>query len=63
MGGKNYCYKYPHPAVTSRMVVNRLKERICFEPIGVELLPEIFTMSASYRMPIKDRFNAKNIQN
>jgi hypothetical protein len=49
MEEKNYCY--------------RLKERICFEPIGFELLPEIFTMSASYRMPIKDRFNAKNIQN
>lgn len=25
-----------------RMAVNRLKERICFEPIGFELLPEVF---------------------
>ena len=28
-----------------RMAVNRLKERICFEPIGFELLPEVFTMT------------------
>lgn len=27
-----------------RMALNRLKERICFEPIGFELLPEVFTM-------------------
>lgn len=28
-----------------RRAVNELKERICFEPIGFELLPEVFTMS------------------
>ena len=28
-----------------RMAVNKLKERICFEPIGFELLPEVFTMT------------------
>ena len=28
-----------------RMAVKRLKERICFEPIGFELLPEVFTMT------------------
>ena len=28
-----------------RMALSRLKERICFEPIGFELLPEVFTMT------------------
>ena len=28
-----------------RKAMNKLKERICFEPVGFELLPEIFKMS------------------
>lgn len=49
-----------------RMAVNRLKERICFEPIGFELLPEIFTMSALqnlYEAILEMKFDRRNLYN
>ena len=49
-----------------RMAVNRLKERICFEPIGFELLPEIFTMSALqnlYEAILEMKFDRRNFYN
>ncbi|MEE0882010.1 MAG: NUDIX domain-containing protein [Bacteroidales bacterium] len=49
-----------------RMAVNRLKERICFEPIGFELLPEIFTMSALqnlYESILEVKFDRRNFYN
>ena len=48
------------------MAVNRLKERICFEPIGFELLPEIFTMSALqnlYESILEVKFDRRNFYN
>ena len=49
-----------------RIAVNRLKERICFEPIGFELLPEIFTMSALqnlYEAILEMKFDRRNFYN
>ena len=49
-----------------RMALNRLKERICFEPIGFELLPEIFTMSALqnlYESILEMKFDHRNFYN
>lgn len=49
-----------------RMAVNRLKERICFEPIGFELLPKIFTMSALqnlYEAILEMKFDRRNFYN
>lgn len=49
-----------------RIAVNRLKERICFEPIGFELLPEIFTMSALqnlYEAILEIKFDRRNFYN
>lgn len=49
-----------------RMAVNRLKERICFEPIGFELLPEIFTMSTLqnlYESILEVKFDRRNFYN
>lgn len=49
-----------------RMAVNRLKERICFEPIVFELLPEIFTMSALqnlYEAILEMKFDRRNFYN
>lgn len=49
-----------------RIAVNRLKERICFEPIGFELLPEIFTMSALqnlYESILEVKFDRRNFYN
>lgn len=49
-----------------RMAVNRLKERICFEPIGFELLPETFTMSALqnlYEAILEMKFDRRNFYN
>ncbi len=46
-----------------RMAVNRLKERICFEPIGFELLPEVFTMAELqnlYEAILGIKFNRRN---
>ena len=49
-----------------RIAVNRLKERICFEPIGFELLPEIFTMSALqnlYEAILEMKYDRRNFYN
>ena len=49
-----------------RTAVNRLKERICFEPIGFELLPEIFTMTELqnlYEAILGVKFDRRNFYN
>lgn len=49
-----------------RMAVNQLKERICFEPIGFELLPEIFTMTELqnlYEAILEVKFDRRNFYN
>ncbi len=49
-----------------RVAVNRLKERICFEPIGFELLPEVFTMTELqnlYEAILGIKFNRRNFYN
>lgn len=49
-----------------RMAVNRLKERICFEPIGFELLPEVFTMTELqnlYEAIFEVKFDRRNFYN
>ena len=49
-----------------RMAVNRLKERICFEPIGFELLPEVFTMTELqnlYKAILEVTFDRRNFYN
>ncbi len=49
-----------------RMAVNRLKERICFEPIGFELLPEVFTMTELqnlYESILEVKFDRRNFYN
>ena len=46
-----------------RMAVNRIKERICFEPIGFELLPEVFTMTELqnlYEAILEVKFDRRN---
>ena len=49
-----------------RTAVNRLKERICFEPIGFELLPEVFTMTELqnlYEAILDVKFDRRNFYN
>ena len=49
-----------------RTAINRLKERICFEPIGFELLPEVFTMSELqnlYEGILYVKFDRRNFYN
>lgn len=49
-----------------RMARNCLKERICFEPIGFELLPEVFTMSELqnlYEAILEVKFDRRNFYN
>ena len=49
-----------------RIAVNRLKERICFEPIGFELLPEVFTMTELqnlYEAILEVKFDRRNFYN
>ena len=49
-----------------RMALERLKERICFEPIGFELLPEVFTMSELqnlYEAILGIKFDRRNFYN
>ena len=46
-----------------RMALKNLKERICFEPIGFELLPEIFTMTELqnlYEAILEVKFDRRN---
>ena len=49
-----------------RMALERLKERIHFQPIGFELLPEVFTMSqlqALYEAILEVHFDRRNFAN
>ncbi len=49
-----------------RMALHRLKERICFEPIGFELLPQVFTMSELqnlYEAILEVKFDRRNFYN
>ncbi len=49
-----------------RMALKRLKERICFEPVGFELLPEIFTMPELqnlYEAILEVKFDRRNFYN
>ena len=49
-----------------RMAVKRLKERICFEPIGFELLSEVFTMTELqnlYEAILEVKFDRRNFYN
>ena len=49
-----------------RMALKTLKERICFEPIGFELLPEVFTMSELqnlYEAVLEVKFDRRNFAN
>lgn len=49
-----------------RMAVGRLKERICFEPIGFELLPDVFTMTELqnlYEAILEVKFDRRNFYN
>lgn len=49
-----------------RMAMNRLKERICFEPIGFDLLPDVFTMPELqnlYEAILDMKFDRRNFYN
>lgn len=49
-----------------RIALNVLKERICFEPIGFELLPEVFTMTELqnlYEAILVVKFDRRNFYN
>ena len=49
-----------------RMALSRVKERICFEPIGFELLPEVFTMTELqnlYEAILEVKFDRRNFYN
>ncbi len=49
-----------------RIAINRLKERICFKPIGFELLPEVFTMTELqnfYEAILEVKFDRRNFYN
>ena len=49
-----------------RMALKTLKERICFEPIGFELLPEVFTMTELqnlYEAILEIKFDRRNFYN
>jgi len=49
-----------------RKAVSTLKERICFKPIGFELLPEVFTMSELqnlYEAILEVKFDRRNFYN
>ena len=49
-----------------RTALNRLKERICFEPIGFDLLPDVFTMTELqnlYEAILGIKFDRRNFYN
>lgn len=49
-----------------RRALKCLKERICFEPVGFELLPEVFTMTELqnlYEAILEVRFDRRNFYN
>jgi 8-oxo-dGTP diphosphatase len=49
-----------------RMAISRLRERICFRPIGFDLLPEVFTMTELqnlYEAILEVKFDRRNFYN
>ena len=49
-----------------RMAVARLRERICFRPVGFDLLPEVFTMTELqnlYEAILEVKFDRRNFYN
>lgn len=59
------CLAFDHEHIL-RMAVKRLKERICFKPIGFELLPEVFTMTELqnlYEAILEVKFDRRNFYN
>ena len=49
-----------------RMAITRLRERICFKPIGFDLLPEVFTMTELqnlYEAILEVKFDRRNFYN
>lgn len=53
---------FDHHTILDRAIV-ALRERICFEPVGFELLPEVFTMSqlqTLYEAILQRRFDRRN---
>lgn len=49
-----------------RMAITRLRERICFKPIGFDLLPEVFTMPELqnlYEAILEVKFDRRNFYN
>lgn len=56
---------FDHDRILRKAVVH-LKERICFEPIGFELLPEVFTMRELqnlYEAILEIKFDRRNFYN
>ena len=59
------CLAFDHDRIL-RMALSRLKERICFEPIGFELLPDVFTMTELqnlYEAILEVKFDRRNFYN
>jgi 8-oxo-dGTP diphosphatase len=59
------CLAFDHDRIL-RMALSTLKERICFEPIGFELLPEVFTMTELqnlYEAILEVKFDRRNFYN
>ena len=59
------CLAFDHDRIL-RMALSRLKERICFEPIGFELLSDVFTMTELqnlYEAILEVKFDRRNFYN
>ena len=59
------CLAFDHDRIL-RMALSRLKERICFEPVGFELLPDVFTMTELqnlYEAILEVKFDRRNFYN
>lgn len=59
------CLAFDHDRIL-RMALSRLKERICFEPIGFELLSDVFTMPELqnlYEAILEMKFDRRNFYN
>jgi 8-oxo-dGTP diphosphatase len=59
------CLAFDHDRIL-RMAFSRLKERICFEPVGFELLSDVFTMTELqnlYEAILEVKFDRRNFYN
>jgi 8-oxo-dGTP diphosphatase len=59
------CLAFDHDRIL-RMALSRLKERICFEPVGFELLSDVFTMTELqnlYEAILEVKFDRRNFYN